>query len=63
MADNLVYDRGVLALGSGRPAEAERLFGGFLARVGPEDRLVLHTARGPAGGGRRAAGRPRAGGA
>ena len=32
LANNLVYDRGVLALGLGRPAEAERLFAGFLAR-------------------------------
>ena len=45
LANNLVYDRGVLALGLGRPAEAERLFAGFLARVDPEDRLVRHTAR------------------
>ena len=45
LANNLVYDRGVLALGLGHPAEAERLFAGFLARVDKEDRLVRHTAR------------------
>ena len=45
MTDNLVYDRAVLALGSGEPAEAERLLRGFLAGVAPEDRLVRHTAR------------------
>jgi CHAT domain-containing protein len=45
MTDNLVYDRAVLALGSGKPAEAERLLRGFLAGVAPEDRLVRHTAR------------------
>ncbi len=45
LANNLVYDRGVLALGLGRPAEAERHFTGFLARAAPEDQLVRHTAR------------------
>jgi len=45
VAENLVYDRGVLALGTGRLDEAERLFGGFVAKVAPEDRLVRHAAR------------------
>jgi CHAT domain-containing protein/tetratricopeptide (TPR) repeat protein len=45
VAENLVYDRAVLALGSGRLAEAERLLGGFLAGIAPEDRLIRHTAR------------------
>ena len=45
VVENLVYDRGVLALGTGRLDEAERLFGGFLAKIPPEDRLVRHTAR------------------
>ncbi|HEX2219314.1 MAG TPA: CHAT domain-containing protein [Gemmatimonadales bacterium] len=45
LAENLVYDRGVLALGRGGLAEAERLLGGFLARVAREDRLVRHTVR------------------
>jgi CHAT domain-containing protein/tetratricopeptide (TPR) repeat protein len=45
MTESLVYDRGVLALGSGELAEAERLFGGFLSRIAPEDRLVRHAAR------------------
>lgn len=45
MALNLDYDRGVLALGAGSPAEAERLFGGFLSRIAPEDRLVRHATR------------------
>ncbi len=45
MTDNLVYDRAVLALGSGKLAEAERLLSGFLAGVAPEDRLVRHAAR------------------
>jgi CHAT domain-containing protein/tetratricopeptide (TPR) repeat protein len=45
VVENLVYDRGVLALGTGRLDEAERLFGGFVARIAPEDRLVRHAAR------------------
>jgi tetratricopeptide (TPR) repeat protein len=45
LAENLVYDRGLLALGTGRLDQAERLFGGFLARIAPEDRLVRHAAR------------------
>jgi CHAT domain-containing protein/tetratricopeptide (TPR) repeat protein len=45
VAENLVYDRGVLALGTGRLDQAERLFGGFLAKIDPEDRLVRHAAR------------------
>jgi CHAT domain-containing protein/tetratricopeptide (TPR) repeat protein len=45
LAENLVYDRGVLALGRGELAEAEQLLGGFLARIAPEDRLVRHTVR------------------
>lgn len=45
VAENLVYDRGVLALGTGGLDQAERLFGGFLATVAPEDRLVRHAAR------------------
>lgn len=45
VAENLVYDRGVLALGTGRLDQAERLFGGFLAAITPEDRLVRHAAR------------------
>jgi CHAT domain-containing protein/tetratricopeptide (TPR) repeat protein len=45
VAEDLVYDRGVLALGTGRLDQAERLFGGFLAKVDPDDRLVRHAAR------------------
>lgn len=45
VAENLVYDRGVLALGTGRLDEAERLFGRFVAGVDPEDRLVRHAGR------------------
>ncbi|HET9010203.1 MAG TPA: CHAT domain-containing protein, partial [Gemmatimonadaceae bacterium] len=45
VAENLIYDRGVLALGTGRLNEAERLFGGFVAKIAPEDRLVRHAAR------------------
>ncbi len=45
VAENLVYDRGVLALGSGRLDEAERLFGGFLGKIAPEDRLIRHATR------------------
>jgi CHAT domain-containing protein/tetratricopeptide (TPR) repeat protein len=45
VAENLVYDRGVLALGTGRLEQAERLFGRFLAGVDPGDRLVRHAGR------------------
>jgi CHAT domain-containing protein/tetratricopeptide (TPR) repeat protein len=45
LANTLIYDRGVLALGRGNLAAAERLFRGFLARIAPQDRLVRHTTR------------------
>ena len=45
VVENLVYDRGVLALGTGKLDEAERLLGRFAAPIAPEDRLVRHTAR------------------
>ena len=45
VVENLVYDRGVLALGTGQLDRAERLFGRFVAGIAPEDRLVRHTAR------------------
>ena len=45
VAANLMYDRGVLALGTDRLDEAERLFGGFVAKIAPEDRLVRHAGR------------------
>ena len=45
LAGTLIYDRGLLALGTGRLDEAERLFGGFVATIAPEDRLIRHTAR------------------
>jgi CHAT domain-containing protein/tetratricopeptide (TPR) repeat protein len=45
VAENLVYDQGVLAMGTGRLEEAEGLFGRFVAKIAPEDRLVRHAAR------------------
>ena len=45
MTGALIYDRGVLALGRGRLAEAGQLFGRFLRRIPPEDRLVRHATR------------------
>jgi CHAT domain-containing protein/tetratricopeptide (TPR) repeat protein len=45
MVETLVYDKGVLALGTGRLDEAQRLFGGLLGGIAPEDRLVRHATR------------------
>jgi tetratricopeptide (TPR) repeat protein len=42
---NLVYDRGLLALGRGHFDEAQRLFSGFLAGTAPDDRLLRYATR------------------
>jgi tetratricopeptide (TPR) repeat protein len=42
---NLVYDRGLLALGRGELGGAERLFSAFLAKTAPDDRLLRYATR------------------
>ena len=45
MRQELVYDRGRLALGEGKLTDAERRFSSFLAKTAPEDRLIRYIAR------------------
>jgi len=45
MRDEIVYDRGRLALGRGDAADAVRLFSDFLGRTAPDDKLIRYTVR------------------